>query len=115
MKKLGQISIALFVLNNTLFDLFAIPKSTKLNVLFFSFMYLSLLLICVNEFIGSKLTDKFSFVMGIGFTIRIIIELFKWNYTWEQYEVSVTNYEQGLLFTFLTIALLLSISHARKH
>ena len=114
MKKLGQIAIALFVLNNTLFDLIATPENTKLSVLFFSFMYFSLLLICANEYINSNST--FGLVMGIGFTIRIIIELCKWNYPWEQYEVSVTNYEMGLLFSFLTIALLLTtISHDRKH
>lgn len=130
MNKLGQIAIGLFVVNNAAFDLINISNSTKLNVIFFSVMYFCFLLFCVNEFyrankeyirilkgikslknickfVSNNYISSFSLVMGIGFAVRIVVELTKWPLTWDQYLVSVSDFEKSLLFSFLTIALIL--------
>ena len=130
MKKLGQIAIGLFVVNNTAFDLINIPESTHLSIIYFSIMYFSFMLICVDQFIKSNpeylrllmgmrslqsilffikhnYINTFSLVMGIGFAVRIVWELNKWNLAWNDYMLSVNNYEKGLLISFLTIALIL--------
>lgn len=139
MNKLGQIAIGLFVVNNTAFDLINIPDSTKLNVIFFSIMYFCFLLICISEFykankeyirvlkgieslknickfVNNNYISSFSLVMGIGFAVRIVVELTKWPLPFDQYMISVNDFEKSLLFSFLTIALILiPIRNDRKY
>lgn len=119
MKKLGQISIVLFVIVNTLFDLISTSENTHLSIVFFSIMYLSFLLFCFYDIYifwnRDKIKNSFSIVMGMGFTVRILWEISKWNLPYKMYMESVNNFERGLLFSFLLIALLLgAISHDRK-
>jgi len=115
MDKLGRIIIAIFVLNNTLYDLIAKFDNVKLNIVFFCLMYFCFFLICVGDIIKNNFKDTFSLLMGIGFTIRIIIELTKWNMSYDGWLTSVNTIEQGLLFSFLTISLLvIYFSHERR-
>ena len=119
MKKLDQIAIAFFVIINTLFDLINITDSTRLSIIFFSVMYMTLMVIVFNGAYTSwkteRIKDSFNIIMGIGFMVRIGWELSKWNLPFNEYIRSVNNYEKGLLFSFLLIALLLTaISHERK-
>lgn len=130
MNKLGQIAIGLFVVNNAAFDLINIQESTKLNVIFFSVMYFCFVLFCINEFIKSNkeylrlligvrslknmlkfvksnYLNSFSLVMGIGFAVRVVLELTKWSLTFDEYMVSVSDYEKSLLISFLMIALII--------
>lgn len=114
---LGHIAIALFVVNNTLYDLIATYENTRLNIIFFSVMYLCLALFSINEHIrfSKRIELSFSMVMGIAFAVRVGLELTKWNMTFKQYMESINNFEKGLLFSFLLIALLLiPITNARR-
>lgn len=115
MDKLVRIIIALFVLNNTLFELIALAENVRLNIIYFCLTYFCFFLLCLYELAKYNYRDSFSLLMGIGFTVRIIIELTKWNMPWKAYMVSISSLEQGLLFSFLTIALILiTITHERR-
>ena len=113
--KLSQIAIGLFVVNNTAFDLINISNSTRLSIMYFAIMYLCFMLICLDEALKVNKLFSFSSVMGMAFTVRILWELSKWNLIFNDYIVSVNNYEKGLLFAFLTISLILiPITNDRK-
>lgn len=115
--KLGHIAIGLFVLNNTAYDLFALPKNTNQTIMFFVLMYGALLiwtireyLLSINNDLKAKIKgDMYFLAMSIGLAARLIYELTKWGMDYETYYQSVNNYEKGLLFTFLMIALLLIV------
>jgi hypothetical protein len=106
MKKLGQIALGLFIVNNTVFDLINIPKNTHLSIMYFGFTYIAFMILALNLYLSQM--DSFSLAIGVGFTVKLFWELSKWNMKYEDYMHSVNNYEKGLLFCFLIIALLLT-------
>lgn len=115
---LGHIGIGLFVIMNASFDLICIPRNTTLTIIYFSIMYITLLLWSIREYklsLPSKELkallkgDKYFLAMGLGFLARIIWELTKIGMDYEVYMNSVNNYQRSLLIIFFTMALLLIV------
>lgn len=113
MNKLAHISVAYFIVINTIYELFAPPSHTNLSILYFASVYITFMIYCINNWIKHK--QNIDVVIFIGFFTRLILELNKWGMSYEEYIRSVNNYEKSVLLAFLTIALTLAaISHDRR-
>lgn len=105
MKILSYIPIAIFVLDNTVYDFFYVPKNTHWSVAFFSLMYFSLLMWTINEAVRGRAEERIYFiVMSVGLFGRMILELSKWRLDYDSYMVSINDIEKSMLFAFLLMA-----------
>ena len=109
MNNLAQIAIGLFIIANTLFELNNNPESVPFSILYFSALYLTLMLICLDRYLEKK--KVFFKYMSIAFATRLIWENTKWGMKFDEYIISVNNYEKSILFAFLTITILTTIIH----
>jgi hypothetical protein len=113
MKNLAQISIGLFVVVNTVFELYDCSECVNMSIIYFSGLYLSLVSICLDLFLKYK--SIFGAMMGLAFLTRFFWEISKWGMSVSEYLDSVNSYEKSILFAFLTITLTItSIHHVRR-
>ena len=113
MKYLAQISVSYFIIAHTIFELIDISNSVPLCIFYFSSMYISFILYCINNWLRDKLL--FDLMIALAFFIRLLWENAKWGLSFEEYMISVNSYEKSVLIAIFTITLLTStIHHARK-
>lgn len=112
MKSLSYIPIALFVLVNTVYDFFYVPKCTEWSIFYFAGTYTSLLIWTIVEAIRGDVYEKIYFIaMSLGMSARIAIELSKIGMDYDKYMISINDKEKALLFIFLTFASLSLVVH----
>jgi hypothetical protein len=105
MKVLSYIPIALFIIVNTVYDFFYIPKSTNWSIFYFAGIYISLFIWVISEAIKDDNGGRVYYViMAIGLLLRIIAELQKIGMDYDKYMISINDYQQSLLFASWVIA-----------
>jgi len=101
------IPVALFIVCQALYDNFAPLQSTHWTVFYFASMYFSWFLMIYFLPKGNKISQKIPyFVIQGGIILYIINLMLKWNKGYEDYLVSVNDYEANLLIICIIISCL---------
>lgn len=111
MKVLSYIPISMYVIVNAVYDFFHTSDSTHWSIFYFVGIYLSLLLWTIREALSDLQAFLFFGSLGLGISIRMKIEIDKWNLPYEQYRISISDLEGDILIASLTIAVLLVVVH----
>jgi len=107
MKEKLLIPVALFVVCQTAYDNFAPLQSTNWTIFYFASMYFSWFLMLYLLPKGIKLSQKIPyFILEGGILLYLFKILLKYNMGYQEFMVSVNNYEANLLIVCVIISCL---------
>jgi hypothetical protein len=116
-KILNTLPMLIFIIGQFFYDWLAPTEHTKWSIIYFSLSHIGFLLVTIHNIIYFKGYYKlFNIGLAFGFVLYIARQLTKWNMSYENYRISVNDFEQDVMISSVIaiVSIIIFIKLCRK-